>query len=88
MITVANLGQADGDAESVGDVCDNCLDVYNPGQEDRDGDGVRYACNRSPLLGHESQPSPQVPSDDRAGARVPDMLDPVPSLPRSKRPES
>lgn len=41
---VANPGQADSDADEVGDDCDNCIDVANAGQEDRDQDGTGDAC--------------------------------------------
>jgi hypothetical protein len=42
--TVVSCGD-DSDGDGIGDLCDNCPDVYNPGQEDSDGDGVGDACD-------------------------------------------
>jgi hypothetical protein len=41
--------QADLDSDGVGDLCDNCPEVYNPIQtEDTDGDGVGDPCDECP----------------------------------------
>jgi hypothetical protein len=47
---VCGLEQTDTDGDGVGDVCDNCPDDYNPGQEDADEDGIGDVCeNRPPI---------------------------------------
>jgi uncharacterized repeat protein (TIGR01451 family) len=40
-----NPAQADADADSHGDVCDNCPVASNPSQDDLDGDGLGDACD-------------------------------------------
>ena len=35
---------ADGDADGVKDICDNCPDLFNPDQVDCDGDGIGDLC--------------------------------------------
>jgi hypothetical protein len=45
---VNNEDQADSDEDGVGNVCDNCLGIPNPGQGDADGDGTGDACESDP----------------------------------------
>ena len=33
------------DADTVGNVCDNCINAFNPDQTDTDGDGMGDACD-------------------------------------------
>jgi len=42
---VQNKAQNDGDADGIGDACDNCKDVKNKDQSDWDNDGFGDACD-------------------------------------------
>jgi len=64
--TYFNPGQADVDADRVGDACDNCPDMPNPGQEDADGDAIGDACDNCPLM-----PSPNTTDSDADGVGDP-----------------
>jgi hypothetical protein len=44
-VVTPNADQADGDADGVGDVCDNCPATPNPSQTDTDGDGIGDLCD-------------------------------------------
>ncbi|UCE20322.1 MAG: T9SS type A sorting domain-containing protein, partial [Gemmatimonadota bacterium] len=64
--------QEDGDVDGVGDVCDNCPAVYNPGQEDFNDDGIGNHCQ-------DSDDDGVLDSDegdgDRDGDGIPDYAD-------------
>ena len=44
------VGFIDDDGDGVGNACDNCPDVTNPGQEDCDGDNIGDACDEPQIL--------------------------------------
>jgi hypothetical protein len=62
-------GGTDADGDGVPDSTDNCPDVYNPQQADRDGDGVGNACEDG-----------STPPTDTDGDGVPDSTDNCPDV--------
>ncbi|MFH1724439.1 MAG: LamG-like jellyroll fold domain-containing protein [Elusimicrobiota bacterium] len=49
-------------SDGVGDVCDNCPAVTNPGQADGDSDGAGDACDNCPAVANPDQADTHVPS--------------------------
>ena len=49
--------QADPDEDGVGELCDVCPGVQDPGQEDGDGDGAGDACECQPLDPNDREPA-------------------------------
>jgi hypothetical protein len=66
-----SMDQEDADNDTVGDVCDNCPDVYNPGQADSDGDGIGDVCD---ICGdvYPRESEPEIPT---CGDGVVDIFD-------------
>lgn len=50
-----NLATPDADGDKVGDVCDHCPAVANPGRSDRDLDGIGDACDTCPTISNRDQ---------------------------------
>ena len=65
---MANVNQNDVDGDGVGDVCDNCPTVPNPGQEDENQNFIGDACDGG---------------EDQDGDGVPDDLDNCPNMPNN-----
>jgi hypothetical protein len=54
---VPNALQVDDDLDGVGNLCDNCPAVGNPGQEDVDGDLAGDLCDCAPMDGTVRRPA-------------------------------
>jgi hypothetical protein len=52
---VANANQANGDADTHGDACDNCATVTNENQLDGDSDGWGDLCDNCPAVANPAQ---------------------------------
>jgi len=69
-----NVDQRDGDADGVGDHCDDCYLVPDPAQADTDGDERGDACDDCPLVSNPDH-------YDRDGDHVGDACDTCPDVP-------
>jgi hypothetical protein len=49
-ITTSATTYSDTDQDGVYDPYENCIDIYNPNQEDRNNDGIGDACNEGDLI--------------------------------------
>jgi hypothetical protein len=73
---VTNENQADGDADQVGDACDNCASVSNPGQSDADVDGEGDACDLCTDTDSDGAGDPGFPANTCATDNCPTLSNP------------
>lgn len=73
---VINPSQEDVDADSVGDSCDNCVDVYNPDQADTDGDSIGDSCDMCTDSDGDGYGDPGFPDDTCTLDNCPDTANP------------
>ncbi|MEE8111797.1 MAG: thrombospondin type 3 repeat-containing protein, partial [Acidobacteriota bacterium] len=91
---------ADRDRDGFGDLCDNCPNRFNPGQEDFDADGLGDACDNCNTVANPDQfdtdqdgagdacdPCPLDPDDDRDGDGLCADVDPCPDDPENDQDE-
>ncbi len=71
-----NDNTSDGDGDGILDICDNCPEDYNPGQEDGDGDGIGDVCDNCPEVYNPGQDNSDTDSDG-----IPDTCDNCPEDP-------
>ena len=68
------LGDADGD--DFDGTCDNCPDIYNPGQEDNDSDGVGDVCDNCPDVQNPGQEDNDSDGHGNLCDNCPDVYNP------------
>ena len=90
VFTLLASGGADSDGDGVPDVCDNCPNNANPGQEDGDLDGLGNVCDACPVdqqndsdgdgLCGDVDACPFDPNNDADGDQVCGNVDNCPSV--------
>jgi hypothetical protein len=72
----ARTPAGDWDGDGVLNISDNCLTVYNPGQEDSDGDGAGDVCDNCPGTPNATQEDPDGDQVGTACDNCPDAYNP------------